>query len=126
MGGCARPSLPRCVVVHEVCIGTVEQWMCGESWLAIKDLKPTIPSSQARAFSVNFNVRLLLSLFMVYVLCASLYSLYMYYIVHNQTLHLLSLFSPAILSFTVSLLFFLVLHVVFLYTNFPCTCLCPR
>ena len=104
MGGCARPSLPRCVVVHEMCIGTVGQWMCGESWLAIRDLKYTIPSYQGWAFSVHFNVRLLLSLFMVYVLCASLYSLYMYYIVHNQTLHilLLSLFSLAILSFTVS------------------------
>ena len=28
-------------------IGNVEHWMCGESWLAIKDLQPTIPSSQA-------------------------------------------------------------------------------
>ena len=27
-------------------IGNMEHWMCGESWLAIKDLKPTIPSSQ--------------------------------------------------------------------------------
>ena len=36
-------------------IGNVEHWMCGESWLAIKDLQPTIPSSQGWASSVLFN-----------------------------------------------------------------------
>ena len=34
--------------------------MCGESWLAIKDLKPTIPSSEGWASSVYFNLHLLL------------------------------------------------------------------
>ena len=41
-------------------IGNVEHWMCGESWLAIKDLQPTIPSSQGWASSVLFNFHLLL------------------------------------------------------------------
>ena len=41
-------------------IGNVEHWMCGESWLATKDLKPTIPSSQGWASSVLFNFHLLL------------------------------------------------------------------
>ena len=44
-------------------IGIVEHWMCGESWLAIKDLKPTIPSSQGWASSVHFNFHLLLLLY---------------------------------------------------------------
>ena len=46
-------------------IGNVEHWMCGESWLAIKDLQPTIPSSQgwASSCSVLFNFHLLLLLF---------------------------------------------------------------
>ena len=35
-------------------IGNVEHWMCRESWLAIKDLQPTIPSSQGWASSVLF------------------------------------------------------------------------
>ena len=34
-----------------------------ESWLAIKDLKPTIPSSQGWASSVHFNFHLLLLLY---------------------------------------------------------------
>ena len=40
-------------------IGNVEHWMCGESWLATKYLKPTIPSSQGWASSVHFNLFLL-------------------------------------------------------------------
>ena len=44
-------------------IGNVEHWMCGESWLAIKDLQPTIPSSQGWASSVLFNFHLLLLLY---------------------------------------------------------------
>ena len=40
-------------------IGNVEHWMCGESWLAIKDLQPTIPSSQGWASSVLFILLLL-------------------------------------------------------------------
>ena len=45
-------------------IGNVEHWMCGESWLATNDLKPTIPSSQGWASSVLFNFHLLLLLFL--------------------------------------------------------------
>ena len=41
-------------------IGNVEHWMCGESWLAIKDLKPAIPGW---ASSVHFNFHLLLLLY---------------------------------------------------------------
>ena len=41
-------------------IGNVEHWMCGESWLALKDLKPTIPSSQGWASSVHFIVNSIL------------------------------------------------------------------
>ena len=37
-------------------IGNVEHWMCGESWLAIKGLKPTIPSSQGWVSSVHFFI----------------------------------------------------------------------
>ena len=44
-------------------IGNVEHWMCGESWLAIKDLQPTISSSQGWASSVHFNFHLLLLLY---------------------------------------------------------------
>ena len=44
-------------------IGNVEHWMCGESWLATKDLQPTIPSSQGWASSVHFNFHLLLLLY---------------------------------------------------------------
>ena len=44
-------------------IGNVEHWMCGESWLAIKDLQPTIPSSQGWASSVLFNFHLLFLLY---------------------------------------------------------------
>ena len=46
-------------------IGTVhvEHWMCGESWLATKDRKPTIPSSQGWASSVHFNFLVTLFLY---------------------------------------------------------------
>ena len=44
-------------------IGSVEHWMCGESWLAIKDRQPTIPSSQGWASSVLFNFHLLFLLY---------------------------------------------------------------
>ena len=46
-----------CVLVYllhvsvNASIGNVEHWMCGESWLATKDLKP---SSQGWASSVLF------------------------------------------------------------------------
>ena len=35
-------------------IENVEHRMCGESWLAVKDLQPTHPSSQGWASSVSF------------------------------------------------------------------------
>ena len=57
MGGlCPCVSLTcKCV---NASIGNVEHWMCGESWLAIKDLQPTIPSSQGWASSLLFNFHL--------------------------------------------------------------------
>ena len=54
-------------------IGNVEHWMCGESWLAIKDLQPTIPSSQGWASSVLFNFHLLLLLYFYMVFLMSVY-----------------------------------------------------
>ena len=57
-------------------IGVVEHWMCGESWLARKDLQPTIPSSQGWASSVHFNFHLLLLLCMF--LYGLIFSMYMY------------------------------------------------
>ena len=51
-----------CKCVH-ASIGNVEHWVCGESWLAIKDLKPTIPTSQGWASRVHFNFHLLLLLY---------------------------------------------------------------
>ena len=49
-----------CLCVPLACknigVGIVERWMYGESWLAMKDLKPTISSSQGWAFSVHFNL----------------------------------------------------------------------
>ena len=55
-------------------IGNVEHWMCGESWLAIKDLQPTIPSSQGWASSLLLNFRLLLVLYFLYglIICVCL------------------------------------------------------
>ena len=50
-------------------IGNVEHWMCGESWLAIKDLQPTIPSSQGWASSAHFNFHLLLLLYFIINVC---------------------------------------------------------
>ena len=50
-------------------IGNVEHWMCGESWLAIKDLQPTIPSSHGWASSVLFHFHLLLLLNVIFNVC---------------------------------------------------------
>ena len=50
-------------------IGNVEHWMCGESWLAIKDLQPTIPSSHGWASSVLFNFIFIYGLIIRVCLC---------------------------------------------------------
>ena len=44
---------PTCTILH-----VHGHWMSGESWLAIKDLEPTIPGSQDWAFSVSFLLRI--------------------------------------------------------------------
>ena len=60
---CKVGDLCHCVSLTCKCvnasIGNVEHWMCEESWLATKDLKPTIPSSQGWASSVHFLLLLL-------------------------------------------------------------------
>ena len=54
----------KCVIAS---IGNVEHWMCGVSWLAMKDLQPTIPSSQGWASSVLFNFHLLFYCYSIFI-----------------------------------------------------------
>ena len=85
--GCCRPSscphlqvtdykvgdLCPCVSLTCKCvnasIGNVEHWMCGESWLATKDLQPTIPSSHGWASSVLLFLYGLIICFFYVCLC---------------------------------------------------------
>ena len=127
-------------------IGNVEHWMCGESWLAIKDLQPTIPSSKA-GHLVCFLIFIFYSysiFIWTYNLCLSMCAckpsrlpvcvcvcacgflsrrgcLYIYYkhpctAVHNS-IPLLSPFLRLSLFF-----YFPFLNASVLYTYFPCTC----
>ena len=102
-----------------------------ESWLAIKDLKPTIPSSEGWASSVYFNLHLLLLLYF----CMDLYfSVCMWFsklfrlavcvvYIHvciqlcTYIILLLSLLSQAVSSFTTSLF---LSYASALYTYFTC------